>query len=414
MQRKWSNNLPLKFLSVGIAFLLWLVVITIENPMDEKSFSNIPVTIINESAITGKGKVYKVEKNSDVIDVVVRAPRDVLNKIKAEDFTATADMERNLKYDSQISISVTCKKWEKSIDTIKKSSENVIISIEDSMTEQFPVKVETTGTAGTGYTAGVLTPEQSVLEITGPASIVEQIKKVVVEVDVTGKVLDFEEVCPLKVLDSENNPVDITNLKYNGKTEGMMVSVTMFRKKTVGISFDVSGQPAEGYQYTGITYVPEVIEVSGTASALSGLRNIDVPAEALLLEGATESFQQNVDISQYLPEGVYLVDEADKTIVVMITIEPLEEREFEIPVSDITVENQPENLELSYESGDSVAVSVRGTEEELNHLQSSQIAVALDLSSCRRAGTYELPLQVTVPENYSTGKETKVQVELRR
>ena len=41
MKKRLTNNLLLKILSLLIAFTLWFVVINIDDPVDEKSFSNI-------------------------------------------------------------------------------------------------------------------------------------------------------------------------------------------------------------------------------------------------------------------------------------------------------------------------------------------------------------------------------------
>ena len=104
MKKLLTNNLGLKLLSIVAAAMLWLVVLYIEDPVMYADFSPIQVTILNENVITDQGKVYQIEDNSDVISVRVRAHRSVLEKLSTDDFTATADMEKNLKYGNLVGI----------------------------------------------------------------------------------------------------------------------------------------------------------------------------------------------------------------------------------------------------------------------------------------------------------------------
>ena len=66
--------------------------------MTYESFSPIQVTMLNENVVTDQGLVYQVQDNSDVISVRVRAKTSVLRQLSSSDFTATADMEKNMKY----------------------------------------------------------------------------------------------------------------------------------------------------------------------------------------------------------------------------------------------------------------------------------------------------------------------------
>ena len=55
-----NNNIGMKVLSVFIAVLIWLLVANINDPVRTERFSDLPVTIINESALTDLGYAYEV------------------------------------------------------------------------------------------------------------------------------------------------------------------------------------------------------------------------------------------------------------------------------------------------------------------------------------------------------------------
>ena len=71
MLKKLTNNLGLKLLSLLAAAIIWLVVVNIDDPVSTRTYSSIPVEVINEDTITSEGKVYSVLDNSDVINVTV-------------------------------------------------------------------------------------------------------------------------------------------------------------------------------------------------------------------------------------------------------------------------------------------------------------------------------------------------------
>ena len=45
---KFTDNLGLKIIAVIFAAFLWLIVVNLDNPVSTQTFSEVPVTIINE------------------------------------------------------------------------------------------------------------------------------------------------------------------------------------------------------------------------------------------------------------------------------------------------------------------------------------------------------------------------------
>ena len=93
MKEKVTHNLGLKLLSVALAALLWLVVINSQDPVETVTFEDVPVTIINEDALTAKDKIPEVVEG-DTISVVVEARRSICEKLTRADIIAEADFEK--------------------------------------------------------------------------------------------------------------------------------------------------------------------------------------------------------------------------------------------------------------------------------------------------------------------------------
>ncbi|MGN0335857.1 MAG: YbbR-like domain-containing protein [Lachnospiraceae bacterium] len=320
MKSKWTDNMLLKVLSVLAAIVLWLVVVNISDAERTKDYQ-LEVTLKNTDVITSNGKVFRVEDGSDVVKLTVKARTSVIDTLSKNDFILTADMEKDLKYDTLVGISIECRN--KNIDVendVTLSRSNVKVSIEDSATEQFPVTVEKIGEQANGYYVGSMTPEQTILKISGPVSIVNRIKRVIAEVDVTGWTGTSVKKCKLKILGSDGIELDSTYLNYYGKEAGMDVTVNMLNTKTLPLRFEAAGTPAENYIVTEVQSKPESVEVAGNQGILQGLSELLI-SDAVDVEGIEGETQMIVDLKEHLPEGLMLTDENDATIVVIVKTE---------------------------------------------------------------------------------------------
>ncbi len=332
MKLKLTDNLFLKLLSLLIAIVLWLAVVNISDAEGTESFP-LGVALINTDVITENGKVFRVESNTDTVRITVRARRSVLNDLKQSDFTLTADMKNDLKYNSLIGIRVQCKNKNINVDEdVTLDRYNVQVSIEDSATEQFPVIVRHNGEPANGLVVGSLIPEQTVIKITGPVSMIEKIKLVEALVDVTGLPGNAVKTCTLNLYDGADNPIDTKYLNFVGKSDGIDVTVSLLNTKTVPLKFNYSGTPAENYEITGITCKPETIDIAGTSDVLKGISRLEISESAVNVDGIDDELQLVVDVTQYLPSGIILKDEETASVLVMVEVEyvePVEEEEDE-------------------------------------------------------------------------------------
>lgn len=413
MGGKLTNNLGLKILSLLFAVLLWLVVVNVDDPVKTETYRGIRVTMLNENAITSMGKVYKIEDDSDLISVTVSAKRSVHKKLSSADFIATADMEKDIQFGNLVAINVSCTNRDVETENIRKSWNNVKVSIEDSATEEFNVVVKQKGTPGSGYMVGEMVPEQRVIAVTGPASIISRIKRIEAEVDVTGRSADDTVICNLTVLNSDGDSLDTTYLEYNGKANGMPVKLTMLKTKEVGLQFEVTGTPADGYSYTGMTFKPDTIEIAGSTANLQGLNTISIPGEAVNINGFTQTQQIEVNLVPYLPENIRVVDEAkDGLAVVTVEIEAHEKRDVTLPVSRIEITGVPRGYSVDFEDLEEIAIPVTGLTTALEELNTEDIVVILDVAPASRAGSYTRTLQIDVPGECGLGGDVKVSFEL--
>ena len=258
--------------------------------------------------------------------------------------------------------------------------------------------VKQNGKVADGYMIGTALPEQSLIQISGPASVIAKIKRVEVEIKTTGVNSDRTIHGKLNVLNSDGEAVDTTYLEYTGKNDGMDVAITMLRSKTVPLSVGHTGTPEEGYSFSSISYKPETVMIAGASDAISKITAILIPDEAINIDGVSENQQQTIDITQYLPDGIRLADETDALIAVSVEIEKKQGKTVTIPVSRIGVQNVPAGMEVDFGDTSSIELVVMGTSSELAALDTEAIAVTLDVGHTR-AGNYTETLNVTLPDS---------------
>ena len=413
MKKMLTNNLGLKLISIIAAIMLWLIVMNIDDPYTYRDFSPIQVTMLNENVVTDQGKVYKIEDGSDVISIRVTGKKSVLEELNIEDFTATADMQKSIKYNDLVGIEVSCSNKNVRSADISLSRENVVISVEDASSEQFNVVVKQNGKVADGYLIGTALPEQSLIQISGPASVIAKIKRVEVEIKTTGVNSDRTIHGKLNVLDSNGEAVDTTYLEYTGKNDGMDVTITMLRTKTVPLTVGHSGTPADGYSFESISYKPESIQIAGTSGAISKITAIAIPDDAVNIDGISENQQLTINITDYLPDGIRLVDDADASVAVSIEIEKKQGKTVSVPVSEIDLQNVPSGMKVDFGDTSEVELIVMATSEELAVLDTDDITVSLDVDGYTKAGSYTGTLNVTLPDSaYSLMQDVEVDYKL--
>ena len=183
MKKKLTNNLFLKILSVIFAFFLWLVVVNIDDPDVTDIIVGIPITIINEEKITEQGQIYHIEfPVNQSGSIIVKGARSIVDKLKPSDIKATVDFS-DVSSVGAVTINYTLPDG---VQLVTKRVEMMRIVTEAMKSDTFDVEIVTKGSTADGYLLGDSKVSPNRVRITAPESILNLIKKVIVEVDVDG------------------------------------------------------------------------------------------------------------------------------------------------------------------------------------------------------------------------------------
>lgn len=392
-----TNNLGLKIMALVFSVFLWLIVVNVDNPVVSKVFNDIPVQIVNDDIITQSGEVYQVI-GSQTVSVTVYANRQVSQELKADDIKVTADISQMDMALNMVPVTVSIPEYEGSYQSAEANPRNLTIQREKSGSKVLALTVKTKNEPRNGYILGDLTVHPENITITGPQSVLDQIDSAVALVDINGISKDEDRQAELHLYDINANEVSQNQLENNLGEDGLTVSVEVLPYKSVPVVFEASGTPANGYEYTGCTSEPETIRISGKSEELNAVSEIDVPASAISVAGATQSVVMTVDITPYLPEGISLVDENAANIKVTASVEQEGTRSIDFLVSSIKINNLLNNLQVSYPPDAEITFRFSGEQDRLDVLDISN-AVSIDLKNYTKPGTYDVPVEVSIPDD---------------
>ena len=411
--KKLTNNLGFKLLAVLFAFAMWLVVYNIDDPSSSKNFT-ATVTIQNAQSVSDMNKCYEVIDGTGTVSFRVTAKRSILEKLDYSDFTAIADMSlMNVSDDGaegSVPIAISANNYTSSVK-VSGLTKYLKVSLEDLQEKQFVITADTKGKVADGFTLGdVSVSNPNVIKVSGPASVVGQISKVVATIDVSGMSVDISDNVVPVFYDEDDKTVDTTKLTLSSNT--VTVSAKILSTKEVPIHFNTSGTPADTYSVVEITSDPETVQIKGSSSVLNPISSLEIPEEVLNVDGANKDITTSIDISEYLPDGVSLTKNSQATVSVTIRIELYTTQNYNIPVSNISVNGLDDNYNLAF-GQTTVNAAVSGMSSDLSSLNANSIKGSIDVSSLGE-GTHTVDVTLTLDADKFVQQATTTDVTITR
>ena len=401
------HNFPLKLLSLVLAFVVYLVVVNVSNP-EVSGTKTVSVEVVNENVLTAIGKSYEFTGGSTVMVSYTVRTRDAY-KIASSDFRAYVDM--NNLYDVTGSVPVTIEAVNhKDLFTTTPTCKPVVlrVQLEDIVRKAIPIHAYTEGNPANGYTVGSVSVNPASVSVRGPVSLTQDISYAEIYIDVEGVSTDISGSAKPTFYTESGSPIEITDDRITISTESVDYTTQILVGKTVPLSFDVAGSPAEGYAYTGAYSNVTEVTILGNKDTIDSINSIKIPAEALSIDGATEDKTINVDIKQFVPDGIVIVTDDNANVTLMV--ENQIERTFMVPAIDI-IKTGTDDEHFNYSVGPgSVEVVLTGLKADLDALTAGSLGATADASQITEEGYYDLTPSFTLPSQVTLKSSATVGV----
>ena len=381
--------------SLGLAFVLWLVITINQNPIIERGFSDMTINVNLENTFASdKGMSIVGDISTQKFTVVVRGASYAVSSIKSGDinvYASAASVDAPGEYNLDVMASKTNQLANYEILSVTPSTMKVSFDYID--TKDFTIKPKTEGaTAKEGLIAenGIVSgTENDTVTISGPRTVMNKISSVVALAKVD-KTLDVSETFDADIVlyDEQGNQISDEHLTLS--TNKVKVTVPISKTKTVPVLVDFTNLP-NGFDKNSISYSLNYssVTVIGKPETVDKTESVTLsPIDLTAVSPTANSF----DVSAKLPEGVRLVDNIEY-FNVKLNIDNYSQKV--ITVSDITCNGLGSGLKIQ-NIAEIKNVRICGPKSVIKNIGSAYAEI--DLSG-KTAGQHSVEVNISFKEN---------------
>lgn len=407
MKKIILSNWRFKLISLLVGFVIWILLVNISNPEVVRT-KTVPLTVLNESVLTRAGKTYTLP-NSDSVTVSYQVRTRDAYKIQAEDFRATVDLENLYDITGAVPVMVEVVGNRDLIGGMPTARPGVIrVDTENVQNKVFSLDTHEEGEPASGYEVGAVTLSSRSVRVSGPESEVGRISSVGVRIPVSDATESFSGTAPVIYYDANGNEISLSDERLTVDPKEVEYEVSMLRGKSLTLSFQTSGEPATGFNMTGIESAVRAIPVtSADTTLLNKTTELSIPASALNIEGAREDKVFQIDVANYLPSGITATGNTAVTVTVKIT--PTTDRNFTLGLnSGISLRGAKSQYRYSM-TPETVSVSVQGLATDLLNMNTASLGAYVEVASLGE-GVHLIPLRVTLPKGVTATSVPEVTI----
>ena len=390
--RWFAVNIRTLLLALVLGFAVWMSAVTAADPDETRSLLTVPIEII--------GQDPSLIITNDIpasVEVSLRAPHSVWELLTTQENAVRAIIDLSTLSAGEHQLPVQVLISVRPVQIVFANPATVTVELEPLAVQTLPVSLSLSGQPAIGYQAGEVTIEPTEVIISGPQSLVDQVARARVFINLDEVRETIEQAMQIEIVDEKNIPLEGITIN----PESVHINIPLSQQggfRDVAVKVVVRGQVAAGYRLENISVFPPVITVFAEdpelVSALPGV----VDTQPLELQDAKQDITTRLALN--LPENVTIVGtEGAQTVQVQVAISPIQ--------TSVTLPNIPIKLiglsdALAAQiSPQTVDVIISGPLPVLEILTPQDITVTVDVTGLD-VGTHQLtPKLETLVENVS-------------
>ena len=389
-----KNKVLAILLSVVVAFGLWMYVITVVSPESEKTYYDIPVVLQNKNILTERGLMIVSEVPN--VTLALKSDRTILNDLNEANInviTNVANIEKpgvhHLTYDIAYPGNIP----HNEIAVQSSSTDLITLKVENRIRKTVPVVLDYGDTTvPQGYISDLENAQlnYTVVEIAGPESVIDQIEKAVIDLDLSTQTKTLAGEFKYTLCDKFGAPVAIDLVTTN--TELVSVMVKIQKVKEIELKLDIIEGGGATLENTTIDVDTTKIQISGSDTELENLNSLTIGTINLseVLEDQTLTFPIN------LPEGV-LNQTGVEQVTVKIELPRLKTKTLR--VTSISAINVPAGLQADIITK-ALQVTVRGPSRLIDKIKTENLSAVINLAEAQ-AGNVTMKAEIRVSEDFA-------------
>ncbi|HSO27900.1 MAG TPA: CdaR family protein [Anaerolineales bacterium] len=382
--RWFGRNLTTLFLAFVLALVVWIAAVLDSDPNRERTY-------LRNIIVIGKAdNLELISEEPGSARISLRAPESILNRLTNNtnlirvwvDLSGTPSGQHELPIKVDIDASP--------VRIIQVEPPSVFLELEDLAERTLPVTLFVEGEPSLGYQKGTPRIEPDSVNVSGPASQVDQVAQILARLDISGANSSIETTVAVLAVDENGDPV--SDLLVSPRLVSVTQPINLLGGfRTVVVKVITTGQLANGYRLTNVSVSPPTVTLFSSdrirVNELPGF----VETQPVDLSGVSEDIEVRVGLN--LPETISLVGE--QSVLVQISAAPIEgSLTISLPVEILGL---PPGLTAQV-APPVVDVLVSGPLPMLDTLTSASFRAVVDLTGLS-PGAYQLaPVVDLVPE----------------
>ncbi|MFR3290377.1 MAG: YbbR-like domain-containing protein [Lachnospiraceae bacterium] len=379
--------------SIVASLFIWVYITGTQEESIEKTFNNVEVQFIGEDTLQASRGYVINNISAETVSVKISGTRRNIGSLSASDVKATIDV-------SLISTTGTITQYytltfPDSVDpdavSLVSSNPSVIsFNVTRMSSKEVPVEVQWEGSTAEGYIAEDVEFEPSVVTISGPESELENIEYVYAVMGGDELTMTRTAEVPFVLMDKDDKELDSSGLEFDVDTISVTIPISMMKEVPLYVQCSYGAGATE--ENTFIKIEPSTITISGDTSVVSGTNRI-----------RRRHHRPSRGFALTLPGHLRYRPPNDVENVTGITESQGRHRDQGVSTKTgsrprtSSYTGLPDGYSVEEIITQSLEVKVRGTQEVLDQIQSSNIRVVADLSEISQTGiVMYVPVRVIV------------------
>ncbi|MGL5559034.1 MAG: CdaR family protein [Paraclostridium dentum] len=350
MKNRLKNNTKIKLISLLSALVLWLYVMTVEDPVETRTFSDIPVTITNMSVLEERGlTIYPKEEL--LADISIRANLSSLRPINRDNIYIYGRLDdpkegKNVVY-LQANLPERVNKYDIKPNVITLDLEKVV-------NEKRSISVDVEGEPKINIDN--IETNKKIVDVSGPRTLVNKVTSIKATLDASDKYKDFSTKLKLVPVDANGDAVKGVKLDDNF----VVATVKFLQEKVVPVKLVFDDSVSNQSNLENYSINPKDITIEGKKEALDNINGINTkPITANDLKS-----NNSIDVALDIPKDVKIKNNISS---IKLNINKNITSEFLISKSDIEIVSKesetgkevdlskiPENIKITVSYSDEI------------------------------------------------------------
>ncbi len=381
--RSLAKNIRTFLLALVLGLSVWVSAVSAADPNVVQAYPNpIPLQVIGQDP-----SLVMINNLPSTVEVSLRAPRSVWELLIAREDSVKASLDLTGLSAGKHTVTVQVTVDTPPYQIVLANPTTVTVDLESLDTQTFPLVLSLTGQPAAGYQAGDASMDLTEVTVSGPASLVKQVARTRVVVNLDGIRESIDESLQIQVVDDQNKP--LKGLTLNPEAVRVDIPISLLGGfRDVAVKVIVEGQQAAGYRIENISVFPPVVTVFAENPELVNALPGVIETQPLDLQDRHEDVSTRLSLD--LPDNITII--GSKTVQVQVSISPIQ--------TSLTLSNQPINV-IGLSEGlsaqvfpPSVDIIISGPVPVLDALTSKDITISVDCKGLE-AGVYQLEPKVS-------------------